>query len=998
MHATDNYTRWLNRLCDLLGYANSPSYLTSDRFHEARGSLFPLRNAAETMGVVGAFGRWESSVNSQATQQRFVPLVYVVSADNESHARELHRKIWSQGLVPLSLFVTPEYTYPSVGFEFSYDDWMPRNHRIQTSSLAQAIIAPPSLEIFHGLKLSSQIGIRDLVIHPEARVDRQLLRSLKGLRAYLSATGLQDPQLINLLIGRFLYLYVLIDRSLLPPQWLQKFGGIEPFNSDSKEISASICWKLFDAIDSLLNGTIFPITKEQRSLVSDSHVRALRDCLKLGHKFEGGGQQLSFIDFDLSTIQTETLSAIYEDFIDTEGQSRDSTKRSDGAFYTKPYLVDFLVDRVDEVQPISSATKVLDGTAGSGAFLVAAYRRIIERELVDTEYRALPAERLKQLLIGSIYGVEKNPSACAVAAFGLYLTMLDYADPVEVSSYLNGAQREKLFPPLIGRNLICADIFSSSLRLPKAWPAKFDAILGNPPWNKISEVTDEEGNILKEYGAQIDGKEAAEVALLLLMKRFIGENGISGLVIPTKSLIGPSSKRFPRALFNTYTITGIINLSHLRYRLFDDARQPASVVLLRGKQPDIKSICWTYSPLRPQLVCDKQSDIWFLSLDRSKIEFIRQHTLTKNDDALFSQLMLKPIDRHLREYIDDQIANGHLQSIGSWLDREDLGFERGGSPAQTRLPSSKLLGADKFKNNNYRHAPGIQLLRVNTQQHLINPARLDYVLTDKDLEKVPAGFKRMFLGNILLVPRSMKGIAYCSKPIAFGSSLNAVYSKSGKRGQKLLRAKLVVLGRFLCTDVAAYLFAVNGRQWILDQARLEKSDLLRIPFPFTCDWERLEVLSDKEFNQAVYEELNLDAWAKEAISEYAQFRVGYHDGKVPSNFSSPITVSENEDTYSHVMLAVLRQAFPRAQIKSAPPRNRFLTAADLVIQVNLDADRNVEPEILEGEAQKGVANDEMFLFSPNRWSGLIIKPNEKFRWTAESAYADSAHILRLLTA
>ena len=973
----------LQKLESVLGYSDSPCYLRSDKFNIAHGALYLLHHASRDMGVIGAFGRWEARIGGQG--RRFIPLVYVVDAENDVAAKEFHRRIWSQGVVPLVLFVAADFVYSNIGFDFSFEAWAPYQNRITTGKLLQADDnVPDMLELFQAHRLMSHIGLRDLIVHPETRVDRRLLKSLKGLREYLVTQGLDDPQLINLLIGRFLYLYVLLDRNLIPEGWLKQFGGYEAYCTNSIELTAVGCWSLFDAIDDMLNGTIFPIGQKYRRRVTDEHLHALRNCLKLGHKFSAKGQQFSFIDFDLSTIQTETLSAIYEDFIDVENRSKDSSKREDGAFYTPPFLVDFVVDRVDEITQLRPGIRVLDGTAGSGAFLVAAYRRIIEYALSGTGKRTMSAKKLCDILTDSIYGIEKTPSACAVSAFGLYLTMLDYADEDEISSYMRGRHKNRLFPPL-DKNLICDDLFTHVYRREFSWANKFHVILGNPPWNKLGLVTTNEKLVLKDYESGIDGKEAAEAAVLTLMNRFLAPDGIGGFVIPTKSLVGPSSEDFPRSIFSTYSMSGIVNLSHLRYTLFADARQAASAIFLKNSAPKPTDVFWTYSPLRPQLVTDKNLNIWFLSLDKSKVEFARQHQVLKDVDALFSQLMLKPIDRHIVRYLQTRKEFDGLSSIGNWLDQNGLSFGRGGSPSQTGLPPAKLLGADKFKNNDYRLASGVSLLSPKAQL-MVDDARIDYDLTGQDLRDVPDNFKAMFSGSILIVPRSMQGIAYCERPLAFGSALNAVYSIGSKKRKELTRAKLLVLGKYLCTDIAKYFFALYGRQWILDQARLEKGDLLRMPFPFAreSNWVMLSKMNSEQFESQVHESLQLQGWVGDAVSEYGQFRVGYHDGKVPPSFA--MKMQKEGVIYENVMTSILQQSFPRSKIEI---KQEFDSVR---VNVFLDTDRKVFPEISE----QIIPEDETFVFDPRKWAGCIVKPNERFRWTAESAFADSAHVLRIL--
>ncbi|MFP3686152.1 hypothetical protein SB847_20845, partial [Bacillus sp. SIMBA_026] len=83
-------------------------------------------------------------------------------------------------------------------------------------------------------------------------------------------------------------------------------------------LTATKVWRVFDALDELLNGTIFPAAKEERHAFGNADIQLLRDCIKLGDTLTDDAIQLSFFYFDLSSLQTETLSAIYEQFLESE--------------------------------------------------------------------------------------------------------------------------------------------------------------------------------------------------------------------------------------------------------------------------------------------------------------------------------------------------------------------------------------------------------------------------------------------------------------------------------------------------------------------------------------------------------------------------------------------------------------------------------------------------------------------------------------------------------
>lgn len=85
---------------------------------------------------------------------------------------------------------------------------------------------------------------------------------------------------------------------------------------------------------------------------------------------------------------------------------------------------------------------------------------------------------LKTLLTDNIFGIDINDEAIDVTIFSLYLTVLDYKDPKNLSNF-------KL-PNLKNSNLFVADFFDDAkLQNLKNQNINFDFILGNPPWGNV---------------------------------------------------------------------------------------------------------------------------------------------------------------------------------------------------------------------------------------------------------------------------------------------------------------------------------------------------------------------------------------------------------------------------------------------------------------------------------------------------------------------------------
>lgn len=1001
-------TKALDLVLELLGYRQSAGWLDAERFNGVRGPRSSLRLAKTSMNVVGAFGTWQASVGAEGGK-RFAPLLYVATASDTEEAKRLHCRVWSQGLVPLLIVVTPKQIYISEGFGFSHENWYSQVADIAVSALRRSgtnAIGMESLDRLHAVRLSSALAWRDFQLNSEERVDRRLLFTLKALSKRLTAQSDASVMASNALIGRFLYFYILRDRGFITDDWLSNFGGVGAFDQRTPGLTASKVWRVFDALDELLNGTIFPAAKQERHAFGDADIQLLRDCIKLGDTLTDDAIQLSFFDFDLSSLQTETLSAIYEQFLESEdGQS----KRRDGVFYTPPFLVDFVLDRVEDEVPLSAERRVIDCTAGSGVFIVGAYRRIIEAELVGRKAPYMPARELRRLLLNCIFGVEKNSSAHAVAAFSLYLTMLDYVEAADIEECLRGAANEKLFPPLKEQNLICRDVFR--VKAPDLSVRKFDVVVGNPPWQHGESVTQEFESLDGMYGGQVDSGEAAEHAMWWALQNFAEPNsGIVALVLPTKSLVGPSADKFPRALAEKVEVVGVANLSHLRYTLFSHARQAACMLMVRNRPPSPQSKPWIYSPSRAHLLGPTKGAPWLITLDRSHVEHCRQRELVRNvnGDSWFALLMLKAVDRYIKRYLVDSISVEKATTLKSLLRNVGAEIRKGGSPAQTGLDSSRLYGSDKNKDNDVRAAPGVTVLASAVQRNNSAQSVLEgFDAVDSDerpdsawLTTTAENFTRRFSGNCLLVPRSMVNISFAKWPVAFNSSVNAIFfsGDAEKEEAEARRKFLFALGLFLESSVANYLFALFGKLWILDKTRLEKNDILDVPMPFNGVHDSLvdsylNAQSVAEQTQLVCERFGLHGLLLGAVQEYTTFRHHFEDGGVPTNCSEKPTADQMQQ-YSAAL------AFALKPIDAGSPEIFIEQVSDsalpIRVAVTLSYADKAGGAVPSTNSVNAAASEGSRLDIQAGGHVALFKPGERFRWTVESAFADGNRVIEEL--
>jgi hypothetical protein len=483
-------------------------------------------------------------------------------------------------------------------------------------------------------------------------------------------------------------------------------------------------------------------------------------------------------------------------------------------------------------------------------------------------------------------------------------------------------------------------------------------------------------------------------------------SGIVALIIPTKSLISPSAKRFPESLSCTLDVVGVVNFAHFRYQLFANARQAACAILVRNQAPRHDSVFWSYSPTRAHMPGPESAPPWVLAYDRAQVQYMYQRELRNNDASWFEQIMLRPLDRYIRRYLLDKIEVGDIPSLAHFLKNENIGIGKGGSPSQTNLSSDVIYGTDKFetKSPDFRNAPGVVLIEQAEQLRLIVAAQPDNFTDHLWLNKVDERFHRRFSGNCLLIPRSMQGLAIATQPIAFNSSLNAIYFKDEPADELEISRRETVLqaiGTYLASPLAQYLFAIFGRLWILDRTRLEKNDLLGMPIPFNSVQDPLieEYLksSDASRTELACRRFALPVWLIDAIREYMDFRQKFEDGRVPERYADVPTLDEIKK-YNRAIGAVLRPVSEKFDIPRVLSSDNLPQDGHSVISIELSSEkRKGAASFPDFTSPFADFSDSALLRTEDDQSILFLKkPRERFRWTIESAYLDGIQIIRKL--
>ena len=498
-----------------------------------------------------------------------IPVVYFkeLQTVNEDDLRDLHRSLWNHNRAPLLIAVLPQEVRVYNCFAPPQRDsgrLKPQNSALLKQAVQQVTNV---LELRREL---SQYRRREIVsgrfarnqqgeFNREQRVDSRLLQNLRRVRRHLIDDGISAP-VTNSLLGRSIFVRYLEDRGVINEDYFGRFGSGLTFHALLKG-SWDETYQLFDELARRFNGDLFPINDLERDQVLPQHLQRLGRFLN-GDEVTSG--QMYFWAYDFKYIPIELISAIYETFLDED-------RRKKSAYYTPPEIVDFVLNEVLPFETEPRDVRILDPACGSGIFLVEAYRRLVTLHRHARGGENLSFEELRDLLTGSINGVDLSEEAIQVAAFSCYLALLDFLEPESITEAVR-------FPTLKGTNLFVNDFFDMDAPFNER---RYDIIVGNPPWQ--SSLTAKAADYVGQNKHQIGNKQIAQ-AFLWRAPTLLADEGRICLLAPSKGILfnqsGPT-REFRRRFFLANEITQVVDFSAFRHSLFRKAVAPMVAVFYR---------------------------------------------------------------------------------------------------------------------------------------------------------------------------------------------------------------------------------------------------------------------------------------------------------------------------------------------------------------------------------------------------------------------------------
>lgn len=803
------------------------------------------------------------------------PLIYFKNLQDidEQTIRNLHKKIWNQGRVPLMFVSTPH----EIRIYNCYNEPIRENennlNRLEIDRFADAINQFEEIKnIYAQDKLDSGLfweTFSGKKIQTSQKVDQLLLSNLRETRKQLHSLlpgKSSSLSIIHNILSRSLFILYLEDRKVLTPNYYNELLNNATSYFDIL-LSKDATYTLFNSLNDKFNGDLFAVTKSEEQFISLEHLNLIRNCF-YGNTDIRNRQMLLWRVFDFSYIPIELISAIYEEFLHTEEGENEIS--SQGAYYTPHPLVEFVLN---EVLPYPDENnnnydiKILDPACGSGIFLVEAYGRLIQRWKYVNKEQRISVEILRNILQNSIFGIEKNKEAIKVASFSLYLTMLNYLEPKSIWTKVR-------FPLLInsvdksadkqGMNLIQADTFDAD----NHFDIDFTLVIGNPPWKR--------GNLSGPIIDYIKRHSLAKEAVLAFLHKMahIAPNAKIALVSAAKILFNSTSgyENFRKFLFNDTRVDCIVNFSALRKskgeigrKLFSSATGPTIVVFYHGTNIKTKSDSIIYCAPKPQV---RDTALSELMIDASDIKFVSTAEASNPKSNVWKVAMWGTMrDIKLLKKV------GKADSLLNILETEN-------GRTWTHGGGFRTTGPKKFNNTTLKRLPYLPAGQIERY----------YTTKDKSIRINDAEFERLgaiktYKAPHIVIKEGQTNKRFCASYLDYDCIFKSnTYGIVGNVDVDVLKS----ITAYLNSKFATYYLFLSLSSWGIERERVEFNQMLSIP--------AFDFLFDNTYNKKIAEAVDRIISVKQQLALHEEQQIKEIENEIDELIFAGIGITKDERT------------------------------------------------------------------------------------------------------
>jgi len=775
------------------------------------------------------------------------PTVYLkeVSQLRQSDIRRYQRFIWNQGMATILICATPTDIHIYSGLAKPTPD----DEEFKKSTCLVEILNRASQALEVSLLVRRIETGQIYVDHPqsfdrESAVDQYLLRNLREAAQQLHAIRPALPYTtIHSLLGRAIFICYLVDRKIINQEQFIGVGAKDAstlsdlFERYESQSAKNALYGLFEQLQSDFNGSMFDddFTGE-KTLINDKHIDVLRRFFR-GDDLDKQQPTLGFWAYDFNFIPIETISAIYEKLLTLEDEQLPITnytkKRRSGVYYTPKHLAEVVIDMATESWSSLLGKAFLDPACGSGTFVVTIFNRVAEEWKRKNPDKRSPTRwrALVKILKENIFGCDKDLMACRLTCFSLYLALLDHFEPRDIQQL---ASKGRLLPDLLlvhdetapdgdSRTILYRNFFEENLPLPTDG---LDLIIGNPPWVGRKQPKDKVAN--NWYKTNVGGNMPSDqVAHAFMWKcsKHLKEDGITCLLLPSKVFLNRTDE-FQKKWLLAHDLDEVLQLSDMRYLLFEDAICPAMAIKYKISSPGQERQPIQYIVPKASRNDPRRGIVIVTPSDYKELSFFELIDYASHSEIpKLWKMYMRGTPRDIR-FIERLSSLPRLaEVVGKPSSKQNPRWKiaQGFMPdeqGKTLLPDSQNKPKYPWWSENHLFIPTIR-------------KDLDFVLHKSDCQPIGKPYKQyyrtrdpyVFKGPMVLINQGFTKFVYVDFDVLFRSSLQSI------TGPKEDEELLIFLCLVLRSKFARYLMFHTVAYWGTERDKVLEYELLRLPFP-----------------------------------------------------------------------------------------------------------------------------------------------------------------------
>lgn len=492
-----------------------------------------------------------------AENQSSKPQLFIFDNTRNSFSRDeiaqIHKKIWSSGIVPI--YYVFDNTNINIFDARKHVDYDTKSKALSVKPFDSLSLAADtfkqyqkySAKLFANGTFWEQKEVENQFLS-KGSSENKLIEGLKNVRTHFINESRLKSKLANQLLVLSILVKYLEERKdergnhVFPNDYFKKYNGS---NSFCDVLRNGKVVELFNDLNSpnRFNGKIFELAERDKEILRSTDLKKLANYLDANSEND---QLVLWPLYSFEYLPVELISRIYEEFVE---------QRKD-AVYTPIHLARLMVDECMPIAEPKQNFKVIDVSCGSGVFLVAVFKRLVQwwqkEQFDNTDEIVFPKiHDLKSILRNSIYGVDVEESSVRLSVFSLSIALCDMLQPTEIWMNLR-------FDDLREKNIYYGDFFKF---LNETEGGKFDLVIGNPPFEDKKK---DFKNLIAKYKIESEYPiPRNQIAMLFLQQamKLLKSNGLLSFVMPSGPLLYNNTIDFRKEFFSRYEVPQIIDLS-----------------------------------------------------------------------------------------------------------------------------------------------------------------------------------------------------------------------------------------------------------------------------------------------------------------------------------------------------------------------------------------------------------------------------------------------------